>query len=98
MGRERREKVYDMMRCKARDYCGISTDDGSLNGVRLALLLRTGARSFKDEPAVISIFGRECMKVDGCQLKVAWPNNLTFCDQVGGLICSASMNTPSIGC
>ncbi|XP_008795221.2 uncharacterized protein LOC103711030 [Phoenix dactylifera] len=82
MARERREEVYDMMRCKARAYCGISTAVGGLNAVRLTLLLRTGARSFKDEPAVIRIFGRECMRVDACQLKVARPNNLTFCDQV----------------
>ncbi|XP_010916834.1 uncharacterized protein [Elaeis guineensis] len=82
MARERREKVYDMMRCKARAYCGISTDVGGLNAVRLTLLLRRGARSFKDEPAVIRTFGRQCMEVDACQLKVARPNNLTFCDQV----------------
>ena len=86
MGRERKEKLYDLLRCNARAYCNITREEDDLKAIRLTLLLRVGARSFKDDDAVIHIFRRECRKVEGCRLKVAHPNNLTFCDQVG--ICS----------
>lgn len=88
MGRERKEKLYDLLRCNARAYCNITMEEDDLKAIRLTLLLRVGARSFKDDDAVIHIFRRECRKVEGCRLKVAHPNNLTFCDQVG--ICSLS--------
>ncbi|WOK93439.1 hypothetical protein Cni_G02137 [Canna indica] len=83
MGKERKEKVYDLLRCKARAYCNLTIAEAPAKAViRLTLLLRTGTRSFKDDAAVIKIFQKECGKVDGCKLKVALPNNLTFCDQV----------------
>ncbi|XP_008806399.4 uncharacterized protein LOC103719100 [Phoenix dactylifera] len=82
MGKKRKEEVYDLMRCKTRSYCNISQEIGDPKAIRLTLLLRDGSRSFKDEPAVIRIFDRECGKVDGCRFKVARSNNLTFCDQV----------------
>ncbi|WOL19971.1 hypothetical protein Cni_G28773 [Canna indica] len=82
MKKMRRREVYSMIRCKARAYCGVHSDVGDRKRVRMSLLLRLGARSFKNESAVISIFRKECEKVEGCSVKVAWGNNMTFCDQV----------------
>ncbi|KAL0909067.1 hypothetical protein M5K25_023590 [Dendrobium thyrsiflorum] len=83
MRMERKKMVYDMMRCKARAFCRLGSGGGEGDGmVRVTLLMRNGARSFKDERTVVKIFDRECGKVEGCRLKVIRPNNLTFCDQV----------------
>ncbi|XP_020111117.1 uncharacterized protein LOC109726090 [Ananas comosus] len=84
MSRERDEEVFDMLRCKARAYCkvGEAAVGDPKAAVRTTLLLRSGARSFKNESAVIAVFERECRKVDGCRITVARPDNLTFCDQV----------------
>ncbi|XP_058096973.1 uncharacterized protein LOC131242397 [Magnolia sinica] len=87
MGRmveEKRMEVFDMMRCRARAYCNVSggAQDKERGGVRLTVLLRTGARAFKNESGVVGIFERECGKVEGCRLTVARSDNMTFCDQV----------------
>lgn len=89
MSRQRRIEVYDLLRCKARLYCNVSSSssrplvEGSgLPVIGMTLFMRTGARSFKNESAVIDIFGKECSKVEGCRLTVAYSNNLTFCEQV----------------
>ncbi|XP_008237234.1 PREDICTED: uncharacterized protein LOC103335977 [Prunus mume] len=89
MSREKRLEVYDLLRCKARLYCNVSLDEENYKSthsvtkrIGVTLFMRTGPRSFKNETAVIGIFERECAKVDGCRLMVAYSNNLTFCDQV----------------
>ncbi|CAL9041716.1 unnamed protein product, partial [Musa banksii] len=82
MKKQRRREVYDMMRCKARAYCGVTRAITDPKAIRMTLLLRLGSRSFKNESTVIRIFEKECAKVDGCVVKVAWGNNMTFCDQV----------------
>ncbi|KAJ4880703.1 Glycosyltransferase AER61 [Raphanus sativus] len=82
MSRERRLEVFDHLRCKARNYCNINSAETSKPRIGMTLLLRTGARSFKNESAVINVFKRECERVDGCVLNVSYSNNLTFCEQV----------------
>ncbi|KAF2294170.1 hypothetical protein GH714_007993 [Hevea brasiliensis] len=87
MSRVRRMETYDYMRCKARAYCNVSLEDARINnkglpGIGLTLFMRTGPRSFRNESAVIGIFEKECAKVEGCKLMVAYSNNLTFCEQV----------------
>ncbi|RWW42012.1 hypothetical protein BHE74_00052466 [Ensete ventricosum] len=82
MKKQRRRAVYDMMRCKARAYCGVTRATMDPKAIRMTLLLRLGSRSFKNESTVIRIFEKECAKVGGCVVKVAWGNNMTFCDQV----------------
>lgn len=85
MKKQRRREVYAGMRCRARAHCGVVGDrreEDSKVTIRLTLLLRLGSRGFKNESAVIGIFERECAKVEGCKVQVAWGNNLTFCDQV----------------
>ncbi|KAK1568797.1 hypothetical protein Q3G72_028888 [Acer saccharum] len=82
MSRERRMEAYDLMRCKARIHCNVSMEGRDLNVIGMNMFMRSGARSFKNESAVIEIFERECAKVDGCRLMVAYSNNLTFCEQV----------------
>lgn len=90
MSRQRRTEVFDLIRCKAREYCNItqelillsSSASASAPMIGLTLFMRTGARSFKNETEVIKIFKNECEKVDGCQLTIAYSNNLTVCQQV----------------
>ncbi|KAL9380649.1 hypothetical protein Peur_026306 [Populus x canadensis] len=89
MSRDRRTETYDLMRCKARMYCNVSLEGRipevnkqGLPVVGMTLFMRTGSRSFTNESAVIGIFEKECAKVDGCRLMVAYSNNLTFCEQV----------------
>uniref|UniRef100_A0A5B7BU68 Glycosyltransferase 61 catalytic domain-containing protein n=1 Tax=Davidia involucrata TaxID=16924 RepID=A0A5B7BU68_DAVIN len=85
MSRERRMEVYDLMRCKARVYCNVSMEGRSAevkDEIRMTMFMRTGPRSFRNESAVVGIFEKECRKVSGCRLMVAYSNNLTFCQQV----------------
>lgn len=89
MGKEKKLQVCDLLRYKARVFCGINpTGRGKEVGVRgepiirVTLLMRRGSRSFKDPIAVISIFARECAVVDGCMLEVVQSEDLSFCDQV----------------
>ncbi|KAG6476236.1 uncharacterized protein LOC122022988 [Zingiber officinale] len=85
MRKQRRREVYAGMRCRARAHCGVVGDrweEDSMVTIRLTLLLRLGSRAFKNESAVIGIFERECARVEGCRVQVAWGNNMTFCDQV----------------
>ncbi|KAK9060308.1 hypothetical protein SSX86_021012 [Deinandra increscens subsp. villosa] len=81
MSREKRMEAYDLIRCKARMMCGVELErsDGEIG---LTLFMRTGARSFRNETAVVEIFERECNKVDNCRLTVAHSSNLTVCEQV----------------
>lgn len=58
--------------------------------IRLTMFMRTGPRSFKNQSAVIGIFDRACREVEGCQMMVAYANNLTFCQQVSALSWSIS--------
>ncbi|XP_024020458.1 uncharacterized protein LOC21384677, partial [Morus notabilis] len=88
MSRERRMEVYDLMRCKARVYCKVSMEERTvkvkgkaLPEIGMTLFMRTGPRSFRNESAVVGIFKRECAKVEGCRLRVAHSNNLSFCEQ-----------------
>ncbi|KAF5448449.1 hypothetical protein F2P56_028984 [Juglans regia] len=89
MSRERRMEAYDLMRCKARVYCNVSMEGRGteVNGrgvpvIGMTMFMRTGPRSFRNDTAVIGIFERECAKVDGCRLTVAYSNNLSVCEQV----------------
>ncbi|KAK8698792.1 hypothetical protein V6N13_114899 [Hibiscus sabdariffa] len=85
MSNERRVQVYDLIRCKARVYCNVSVErrvNQEAPDIGMTLLMRTGARSFRNETAVIRIFEKECNKVKGCRLVVAYSNNLTVCEQV----------------
>ncbi|KAM7250319.1 hypothetical protein ACFE04_022202 [Oxalis oulophora] len=88
MWREKRIEVYDLMRCKARIFCNVSSTRPVYNNITnyqiigMTLFMRTGARSFKNVSAVTDIFRKECDKVEGCRLMVAHSNNLSFCEQV----------------
>lgn len=97
MSRERRIETYDLMRCKARAYCNLSLEDARINDkglprIGLTLFMRTGPRSFRNESAVIGIFEKECAKVEGCKLMVAYSNNLTFCEQVSQILLNFASN------
>nr|XP_015893468.3 uncharacterized protein LOC107427594 [Ziziphus jujuba var. spinosa] len=83
MSREKRMEVYDLIRCKARIYCNVSSEKKTtVPEIGMTLFMRMGPRSFKNETAVIEIFAKECGKVEGCRLMVAYSNNLTVCEQV----------------
>ena len=82
MSRQRRMETYDFMRCKARLFCNLTSPEPLSAAVGMTMLMRTGPRSFRNETTVVEIFGKECAKVAGCRLTVAYSNNLTFCEQV----------------
>ncbi|KAK2662908.1 hypothetical protein Ddye_001482 [Dipteronia dyeriana] len=63
MSRERIMEAYDLMRCKARIHCNVSMEGRDLNVIGMNMFMRSGARSFKNESAVIEIFERDCAKV-----------------------------------
>ncbi|KAF9602991.1 hypothetical protein IFM89_033289 [Coptis chinensis] len=88
MGKERRLEVFDMLRCKARAFCNVRFESSNAENnekedtaVRLTLLMRKGARSFKNESLVVKIFSNECARVKVCKLTVTQSENLSFCDQ-----------------
>lgn len=92
MGLDNKLKVFDMMRCKAREFCSLFVPERSMEVnerglpvIRLTLLMRRGSRSFKNATLVTNIFSRECARVEGCILKVAQSEDLNFCDQVSDL-------------
>ncbi|KAJ8762555.1 hypothetical protein K2173_007994 [Erythroxylum novogranatense] len=90
MGKQKKLQVSDLLRCKARRFCGIANGaerEAEVNErgepiIRLTLFMRRGSRSFKNATAVTDIFTRECAKVDGCHLNVVQSEELNFCDQV----------------
>ncbi|KAL3814387.1 hypothetical protein ACJIZ3_015655 [Penstemon smallii] len=76
MSREKRLEVYDLLRCKARIYCNVSSlksrvlsevNEKGSPVIGMTMFMRTGARSFKNESAVIRIFEDVCRKVKGCR-------------------------------
>ncbi|XP_033513841.1 uncharacterized protein [Nicotiana tomentosiformis] len=82
-------KVFDLLRCKARSYCGLNPagkgkemNERGFPIIRLTLLMRRGSRSFKNATAVTDIFAKECARVEGCILRVVQSEDLSFCDQV----------------
>lgn len=84
MSTEKRMQAYDLMRCRSRMHCNVARDKGLKIG--MTMLMRDGARSFKNASAVIGIFEKECRRVEGCRLTVAYPHNLTFCEQVSTVL------------
>lgn len=82
MSSEKRMQVYDLMRCRSRMHCKIDDSRDESTKVGMTMLMRDGARSFRNATAVVGIFEKECRRVEGCRLNVAYPQNLTFCQQV----------------
>lgn len=82
MSTEKRMQVYDLMRCRSRMHCNVDVRDRGGLKIGMTMLMRDGARSFKNASAVVGIFDKECRRVEGCRLTVAYPHNLTFCEQV----------------
>ena len=89
MLREKRMEVYDLIRCRVKMYCNVSlkgrleeVNEKGLPVVGMTLLMRRGARSFKNETIVTEIFKRECAKVENCRFVAVHSDNLTFCEQV----------------
>lgn len=89
MGLENKLKVFDLLRCKARKFCGfnqvrrgIEINERGVPLIKFTLLLRLGSRSFKNATAVIEIFTKACAAVEGCQLNVVQSEDQSFCDQV----------------
>ncbi|KAH7834914.1 hypothetical protein Vadar_020898 [Vaccinium darrowii] len=85
IGAQKKLKVFELLRCKAREACGVDPMEMKERGVptiRMTLLLRRGARSFKNEEVVKSLFRKECERVEGCVLSVIQSDGLSFCDQV----------------
>ncbi|KAG7972094.1 hypothetical protein I3843_07G166800 [Carya illinoinensis] len=85
MGKEKRLQGFDLLRCKARGFCSINpvgrereVNEKGEPIIRVTFLMRRGSRSFKNATAVIDIFARECARVEGCLLKVAQSEDLSF--------------------
>lgn len=88
MSRDKRMETYDLMRCKARMYCNVSSLQGRRSRglkIGMTMLMREGTRAFRNPLTVVGIFEKECKKVEGCKLLVAYPHNLTFCEQVSNV-------------
>ncbi|KAL7125170.1 hypothetical protein ABFS83_14G098300 [Erythranthe nasuta] len=82
MSNEKIVEVYDLMRCRSRVYCGAKSREVNGSSIGMTVLMRDGPRSFKNASEVIRIFVKECAKVEGCRLMVAYLHNMTFCEQV----------------
>nr|PNR44287.1 hypothetical protein PHYPA_016671 [Physcomitrium patens] len=75
--------AFDVLRCKARAYCGVKRSaDRSAASVEVLLFMRTGPRSFQNETAVANTVRSECAKYPSCNMRVVNSANLTFCEQV----------------
>ncbi|ONI35268.1 hypothetical protein PRUPE_1G526500, partial [Prunus persica] len=85
IGKHRKLQVCDLLRCKAREFCGINPagrrKEVNVRGqpsIRLTLLMTRGSRSFKDPTAGINVFSRQCAMVDRCMLEVVQSEDLNF--------------------
>lgn len=74
--------LFDMLRCKARRYCGIRRPAQKSPSTEVLILTRSGPRAFTNETAVAAVVRQECLKVPGCSMRVLNTANLTFCEQV----------------
>ncbi|CAL5332708.1 unnamed protein product [Camellia sinensis] len=87
MGEERNMEIFELLRCKAREVCGLKMmgRGNEQNGIpltRLTLLMRRGSRAFKNGTTVVDVFAKECARIKGCILSVVQSEDLSFCDQV----------------
>ncbi|XP_031504984.1 uncharacterized protein LOC116267421 [Nymphaea colorata] len=87
LSQQKRSEAFDVIRSKARAFCNITiaTNRNDTPDFNFTLLTRAGARSFKNESVVSSIFENECSKIRGCQFRNIRANGLSFCDQVSFL-------------
>ncbi|KAG6544208.1 hypothetical protein Mapa_014408 [Marchantia paleacea] len=75
--------MFLAVRCRARKFCAVDVRGARVgSGIRLTLLIRSGARSLANVTAVTDILSDECRKVDLCQLEISSIADLSFCDQV----------------
>ena len=74
--------LFDMLRCKARRYCGLQRPARQPSSVEVLLLTRSGPRAFTNKTGVAAVVHNECSKVPGCTLRMLNAGNLTFCQQV----------------
>ncbi|KAL6008242.1 hypothetical protein ACLOJK_033748 [Asimina triloba] len=82
MSTERRHRLFEMIRCKAWEYCNAKAVHKDVGGVKITLIGRDGKRAFRNESGMKLVMERECSKVGGCSLQVVHLKNMSFCDQV----------------
>lgn len=86
ISKENVNKLFDLLRCKARKYCKIDVryvNRKRFPKVGVLLLERTGARAFVNSSAMADVIREECKEVKGCYSRVMNIDNLNFCEQVG---------------
>lgn len=74
--------LFDMLRCKARRYCGIRRPARKPSSTEVLILTRSGPRAFANEIGVAAVVHNECSKFPGCVTRMLNAANLSFCEQV----------------
>ncbi|KAL4199473.1 hypothetical protein AMTRI_Chr03g51310 [Amborella trichopoda] len=84
MSGERRNDLFDMIRCKSWKYCNVFGKRNSEDGgrVRISLIGRKGKRGLKNESGVALVMRSECEKFEGCKFRLVHMDSLSFCQQV----------------
>eukprot|EP00249_Psilotum_nudum_P009432 c21932_g1_i4 orf=127-1758(+) len=89
MSLEKLKLVLNMVRCMVRKFCRVEAGrhfQGKLLTMNLTLLVRSGARGFKNESGVVTVIEKVCKNVEGCKFTVAHIANLSFCEQMTNMM------------
>lgn len=81
--------LYREVRCAVRNYCKVPIARSGPQGdqsVQVTLVVRKGARAWKNVSDWEEVVKSECAKVNGCQWGIMQPDDLSFCEQVHSLI------------
>ncbi|KAL2610831.1 hypothetical protein R1flu_022523 [Riccia fluitans] len=75
--------LFDSIRCRSYKFCGVHMPQTSTkSSIHITLLLRTGARAWKNATSVKEVIHRQCQRLDLCTFEASYIDNLTFCQQV----------------
>ncbi|XP_024401987.1 uncharacterized protein [Physcomitrium patens] len=78
------QEIYSQARCRVRVYCKLSPTRPSTDrqSTTITLMVRNGARQWKDKKAWEKVIAEQCAKVEGCRWVTMYVSNMTFCEQV----------------
>ena len=80
-------QIYAQIRCQVRTLCSLPTTRSTTipsakEDINVTLMIRSGAREWKDPKAWERVVANRCAKVDGCRWSSMYVTNMTFCEQV----------------
>ncbi|KAG0564796.1 hypothetical protein KC19_8G141000 [Ceratodon purpureus] len=83
-------ELYAQVRCQVRTLCNLpttrSTTENGKRSINITLMVRSGARQWKDQTAWQRVIADQCTKVEGCRWTTMYVANMTFCEQIKSMM------------